>query len=175
MYLICSNHCEHPMFLGDTEGSFTLENVQGLFSSHVMLQNEHDAFAWALGDGITTQHWTALPCGTWPLGGLFAPCFISKFLWETQQSNWAPGRGTSPSSEEAVPWIKVFFWTKTREEARENHLNQCQGAQEEKKFSPLLHSCILNNLTWILHQSPGKPGKWFSEQETLEQQFEQAL
>lgn len=138
-----------PHLLGDAEGPTSLEKVQGLFPHMWCCDMNITLFAWALGAGITTQHWTALPHGTLLLGGIFAPCFISKFLWETQQSNGAPGRGTSPSSEEAVPWIKVVFWTKAREEARTNHLNQCQGAQEEIKYSPLLHSCILNNPTWI--------------------------
>lgn len=135
--------------LGDAEGPITLEKVQGFFP-HMQCHNMNmKLFVWALGAGITTQHWTALPCSTWPLGGMFAPCLISTFLWETQQSNWAPGRGTSPSSGEAVPCIKVVFWTKAREETRMNYLNQCQRAQVEMKFSPLLHSHILNNLTWV--------------------------
>lgn len=45
--------------------------------------------------------------------------------------------------------ISRFFEPRLREEARPNRLNQCQGPQEEIKFSPSLHSCILSNLALI--------------------------
>lgn len=43
-----------PHFLGDGEGPIAMGNGTGFFSSHVMLQHEHDVFPWALGAGVTT-------------------------------------------------------------------------------------------------------------------------
>lgn len=121
----------------------------GLVSSHEMAAT----WTWRFLLGhweLVSPHSTGLQClmAPGPLEG-YLHCVSSVNSFEKHNREIGHQAGALPPLLKKLCHGSGFFWTKAREEARTNHLNLCQGAQEEMKFCPLLHLCILNNLTWI--------------------------